>query len=361
MMMMVTTTRMIHRMMMMLTTIMLVVVMDLGSGSSGGGVWNPFRTTFIATTTMAFTPIHSSTFLLRSTTSHYHHQNQYHHDHHFPSTNVVSKMLDSSVSNGETDLNHHLDKDTSMNTGTVATLLGATMTVLPALLLQPMTASAMEMDTAISSSLLLSSSLSSSLLLSISLSPTWNSALLAYGHYFFILLGTILLCYERFTVEANMSVEKEKSLVIADALYGIVGAALAGTGYFRVISEYGKGWDYYAHEPLFWLKLTAAGLLAGLSLFPTITFIQRGSKIFQNDTTIEPMSEALATRIRKVLNAELSAILSVPLLATLMARGVAYQPDFPWQLGAGLTVLTLVGSGAFYAQKALTWTEPSES
>ena len=37
-----------------------------------------------------------------------------------------------------------------------------------------------------------------------SLSPTWNSALLAYGHYFFILLGTILLSYERFTVEANM-------------------------------------------------------------------------------------------------------------------------------------------------------------
>ena len=191
------------------------------------------------------------------------------------------------------------------------------------------------------------------------LSPTWNSALLAYGHYFFILSGTILLCYERFTVKANMSIDQEKSLVVADALYGLVGAALAGTGYFRVISEYGKGWDYYAHEPLFWVKLTAAGLLAGLSLFPTITFIQRGSKLYQNED-IAPMSEALATRVRKVLNAELSAILSVPLLATLMARGVSYQPDFPWPVGAAFTVLTLVGSGTVYARQALTWKEPLE-
>lgn len=156
-----------------------------------------------------------------------------------------------------------------------------------------------------------------------------------------------------------MSVEDEKSLVVADALYGVVGALLAGTGYFRVISEYGKGWEYYAHEPLFWVKLSAAGLLAGLSLFPTLTFIRRGSKLFQNED-IAPMSEALATRVQKVLNAELSAILSVPLMATLMARGVAYNPDFPWSVGAAVTILTLVGSGAYYARQALTWTEPSE-
>lgn len=193
---------------------------------------------------------------------------------------------------------------------------------------------------------------------SFGISPTWNSAFLAYGHYFFILLGTILLTYERVTVAADMSVDKEKSLVLADALYGIVGALLGATGYFRVVSEYGKGWEYYAHEPVFWLKLSAAGLLAGLSLFPTITFIKRGTKLFQNED-IEPMSEELALRVRKVLNAEISAILSIPLMATLMARGVGYNADFPWQLGAAFAVITLVGSGAAYARQALTWTEPS--
>jgi putative membrane protein len=191
----------------------------------------------------------------------------------------------------------------------------------------------------------------------LTISPTWNSALLAYGHYFFILLATILLTYERSTVTANMSIETEKSLVIADALYGVMGAFVGGTGYFRVISEYGKGWEYYAHEPIFWMKLIAASLLAGLSLFPTITYIKRGEKLFRNED-IEPMSEALAKRVRSVLNAELSAILSIPLFASLMARGVAYNEDFPWQLGATVAVLTLVGSGALYARQALTWTEP---
>lgn len=191
------------------------------------------------------------------------------------------------------------------------------------------------------------------------LSPTWNSALLAYGHYFFLLLATMLLMFERLTVAPNMSVDQEKSLVICDALYGVVGAALAATGYFRVVS--GKGWEYYAHEPLFWMKLAAAGLLAGLSLFPTLIYIQRGSKLFQNEE-IAPMSAALATRLQKILNAELSAVLSIPLLATLMARGIAFSPDrdWVWPLGAGGTVLVLLGSGALYARQALTWEEPEE-
>ena len=51
---------------------------------------------------------------------------------------------------------------------------------------------------------LMDTTLLPSLLVSLSLSPTWNSALLAYGHYFFILLGTILLSYERFTVKAEI-------------------------------------------------------------------------------------------------------------------------------------------------------------
>jgi putative membrane protein len=188
------------------------------------------------------------------------------------------------------------------------------------------------------------------------LSPTWNSALLAYGHYVFIILATMLLTFERVTVAPAMSVEQEKSLVLADAAYGMVGAFLAATGYFRVVT--GKGWEYYAHEPLFWVKIAAAGLLAGLSLFPTIIYIQRGSKLFQNED-IAPMSEALATRVRKVLNAELSAVLSIPLFATLMARGVGYDHgEFPWQVGAAVSVLTLVGSGALYAKQALTWEEP---
>lgn len=99
--------------------------------------------------------------------------------------------------------------------------------------------------------------------------------------------------------------------------------------------------------------------MGGLSLFPTITFIKRGEKLFK-DQPIEPMSEKLAKRTQSVINAEISALLSIPLLATLMARGVWYSNDFPWQAGAAVCAVALLGSGTLYAKQALQWKEDSE-
>lgn len=70
-----------------------------------------------------------------------------------------------------------------------------------------------------------------------------------------------------------------------------------------------------------------------------------------------PVSDELAARLQQVINAEISAILSIPLLATLMARGVWYSQDFPWQVGLTTAILATVGSFYFYARQALTWTE----
>jgi putative membrane protein len=190
-----------------------------------------------------------------------------------------------------------------------------------------------------------------------------QNAIVAYGHYLGLLLVTALLTYERVTVAADMTAESEKSLVIADALYGLTALFLFGTGYLRA-TEFGKGWDFYAHEPFFWLKLASGGILAGLSLFPTITYIRRGRVLFTDDTAPtdwQPMSDALVTRLHKVINAELTAIATIPLFATLMARGVGYSNtdgSFFWPAGAALTAVTLVGSSVLYARQALSWVEP---
>jgi putative membrane protein len=190
-----------------------------------------------------------------------------------------------------------------------------------------------------------------------------QNAIVAYGHYLGLLLVTALLTYERVTVTADMTAESEKSLVIADALYGLTALFLFGTGTLRA-TEFGKGWDFYAHEPFFWLKLASGGILAGLSLFPTITYIRRGRVLFTDDTAPtdwQPMSDALVTRLHKVINAELTAIATIPLFATLMARGVGYSNtdgSFFWPAGAALTAVTLVGSSVLYARQALSWVEP---
>jgi hypothetical protein len=61
--------------------------------------------------------------------------------------------------------------------------------------------------------------------------------------------------------------------------------------------------------------------------------------------------------LHQIINAEISAILSIPILATLMARGVLYSPDFPYQIGLVASIAATGGSFYFYARQALSWKE----
>ena len=40
----------------------------------------------------------------------------------------------------------------------------------------------------------------------------------------------------------------------ADITYGLAGTLVLVSGYFRV-TQYGKGWEFYAHSPIFWVKV----------------------------------------------------------------------------------------------------------
>lgn len=89
------------------------------------------------------------------------------------------------------------------------------------------------------------------------------NALVAYGHYVSLFMCMAILTFERTTVQAGMDIEAEKAMVKADVAYGLTALVVGVTGIYRAV-EYGKGWEFYSHEPLFWLKLAFAGLWAGL-------------------------------------------------------------------------------------------------
>ena len=144
------------------------------------------------------------------------------------------------------------------------------------------------------------------------------SALVAYAHYLSLFAIVGLITYERFTVEAGMSKEKEINLALTDIGIGISGVAIVVSGYYRA-TQYGKGWDFYSHEPIFWLKMIFLCIFGAASLFPTTTFIKRSVAI-QSGKDLEPMSEKLAARLQQVLTAELVMVASIPLAATLMVR-----------------------------------------
>ena len=183
------------------------------------------------------------------------------------------------------------------------------------------------------------------------------AAFVAYGHYFAILLSVASLTVERLLVKPTMNMAEEQTLATADAAYGVAGLLLAVTGYLRATS-FGKGWEFYSHEPIFWVKLTLLSVAGAASFFPTVKIIQRSVAQRQTpDVPIAPMSEKLAARMTSIINAELLAFASIPLSATLMARGVGYAEWLPWQLGAAPPALALVGLGYKYIKEALDWVE----
>jgi len=192
-----------------------------------------------------------------------------------------------------------------------------------------------------------------------------QSALVAYGHYFASLAIVACLVAEKFLVEANMSAEDEETVVKIDLVYGLLAVLLIGSGFARATQlAYGKGGDFYIHETLFWAKMTFSGIWGGLSFFPSLTFYQRKSQrkeqLAAGDGVLMPISEALAGRLQKIINAEISAILTIPLLATLMSRGVGYWADFPWQIGVVISLAATGGSFYYYGKQALEWSEPGD-
>ena len=180
------------------------------------------------------------------------------------------------------------------------------------------------------------------------------SALAAYGHYLSLILIVLALATERLLIKPDMSEDEFDKVAAADAAYGVAGVLLLVTGYFRV-TQYGKGWDFYQHEPIFWLKLTLVSVMGASSFFPTIKIVQRAIAKRGGGEQPPPLSPKLVERLVSVINAELLAVLTIPLAATFMARGVGYAEWLPWWGGAAPVALALGGLGYKYVKEALEW------
>ncbi|KAJ1631915.1 hypothetical protein T492DRAFT_992353 [Pavlovales sp. CCMP2436] len=166
------------------------------------------------------------------------------------------------------------------------------------------------------------------------------------------------LVTERVVIKPEMSEEDFELAVKADIAYGIAAVVLLASGYARTVA-YAKGWDFYSHEPVFWLKLTLFSVMGASSLFPTIKLTQRALAVrgASEGGAVPMLSPKLCKRLTSVINAELLAILAIPLTSTLMARGVCYAEWLPWQAGAAPVFLVSAGLTFKYVKEAVTWKE----
>ena len=182
------------------------------------------------------------------------------------------------------------------------------------------------------------------------------SAYAAYGHYLGLVLVVASLTTEKFLVKPELTEDEAQKLVIADSVYGVAGVLVLYTGYLRV-TQYGKGWEYYAHEPIFWVKMGLFAVMGSSSLFCTTKIVQMAVKKTNGEENATVLGEKLSARMQKIINGELLAIGSIPLAAALMARGVAYAENMPWQAGAAPVALVSLGLSVKYVKEALTWTD----
>jgi putative membrane protein len=133
-----------------------------------------------------------------------------------------------------------------------------------------------------------------------------------------------MLCFAALVVERRLlrpdpGRRAATAMVITDIVYGIAALALLVSGILRVL-YFGQGSSFYTENPLFWWKVGLYLSVGALSLYPTVTYILWAIPLRKGE--LPKVSEALATRLGWIINVELVGFALVPLLATLMARGV---------------------------------------
>ena len=146
-----------------------------------------------------------------------------------------------------------------------------------------------------------------------------KSSLVAYSHYLSFMLCFGALLFERVSLKINPNRRESISMVIADVVYGIAGIALLLSGIYRVI-KYGQGSEFYTSNPIFWVKMAVFGLVGSLSLYPTITYVLWAVPLSKGE--LPKVGDDLVARLKLIINIELLGFASIPLLATLMARGI---------------------------------------
>jgi putative membrane protein len=149
--------------------------------------------------------------------------------------------------------------------------------------------------------------------------PVLSSAAVAYVHYLSFMLCFGALVLERRLIRPDPDRRDATLMVITDVVYGVAALGLLLSGIARVL-HFGQGSAFYTENPLFWWKVGTYLAVGGLSLYPTITYILWAIPLRKGE--LPQVSEALAARLGWILNIELVGFALVPLLATLMARGV---------------------------------------
>jgi putative membrane protein len=148
------------------------------------------------------------------------------------------------------------------------------------------------------------------------------SALIAYLHYVAMISIAVVLVVEYGVCVPGMPGSHIRLLARLDLLYLGLAVLALGSGAARVV-WFGKGAAFYLHNPVFYIKL-ALFLAVGLISIPPTLQVLRWMRSLNADAA-HVAADFQVLRVRRHLLIELVLFALIPLLATLMARGIGIQ------------------------------------
>ena len=148
------------------------------------------------------------------------------------------------------------------------------------------------------------------------MNPLALDALLASLHHLLVFALVAVLFAELVLISATADAGRMRQLGRLDSIYGLLSMGVVAAGFLRAI--YGaKGWSYYAHNHMFWAKITLFVIVGLLSAVPTVRLIR-----WRKQGALPDAAALQSTR--QWMLAEVAVVALIPIVAILMARGIAY-------------------------------------
>jgi putative membrane protein len=142
---------------------------------------------------------------------------------------------------------------------------------------------------------------------------------LAVAHHWALLLLIAALFAEFVLLRQPSSAQWMSSLARVDQAYGGAAVLLLAVGFARVFWG-AKGADFYLANPVFWGKVGVFAAVGLLSIVPTVRYLRW---VKQLKTSGRLPDAAQVENTRRWVGWQLLLVVALPVLAAMMARGIA--------------------------------------
>lgn len=141
-----------------------------------------------------------------------------------------------------------------------------------------------------------------------------------YFHFIGILGVVITLSLEWTLLKKSLTKGEIKRLAKIDGMYGLSAILVIAAGVTMWLWV-GKPPQFYADNPLFWIKFGLFGVIGAMSLPPTIFFLKhRAKKPEESEESV-----TVPNYLKYLIRIEVILLFALPLLAVLMANGIGLK------------------------------------